>query len=73
MWGRPMMNIESYSEYAADCLRRAENEDTPEDKNILLNLALAWVRLAQQTRAIGQAEGAAVPPDEPPQEPEVAP
>jgi hypothetical protein len=67
-----MMNVESYREYAADCLRRAENEDTPEDKNILLNLALAWVRLAQQTRTMSEGEGAAPPPDEPPQKPELA-
>jgi hypothetical protein len=67
-WGHPMINVESYREYAADCLRRAENEGTPEDKNILLNLALAWVRLAQQTRTIGEAESAAAPANEAPPE-----
>ena len=29
---------------------RAEGEDKPEDKTILLNMALAWVRLAQQSQ-----------------------
>jgi hypothetical protein len=68
-----MINIESYREYAADCLRRAENEESPEDKNILLNLALAWVRLAQQTRTIGEGAGIAAPSDEtPPEQSEVA-
>lgn len=57
-----MGRIESFREYAADCVRQAEGETTPEDKNILLNMALAWVRLAQQSQA---AETSLVPDDEP--------
>lgn len=45
-----MGRFESFKEYAADCMRRAEGEDKPEDKTILLNMALAWVRLAQQSQ-----------------------
>jgi hypothetical protein len=45
-----MIDVESYRQNAADCLRQAEGEDAPEDKNILLNVALAWVRLAQQVQ-----------------------
>ena len=46
-----MGRIENFKQYAADCMHRAEDEPTPEDKNILLNIALAWVRLAQQSEA----------------------
>jgi len=41
-----MMNVESYRQYAADCVRQAQNEPTAEDRNIVLNVALAWLRLA---------------------------
>ena len=46
--GRPM-SIDRYRQYAADCVRQAQSEDTPEDRTIMLNVALAWLRLAQQT------------------------
>jgi hypothetical protein len=45
-----MMDVESYRQNAADCLRQAEAEAEPDDKNILLNVALAWVRLAHQVQ-----------------------
>ncbi len=54
-----MGRFESFKEYAADCMRQAEGEDKPEDKTILLNMALAWVRLAQQSQ---QAASLAVKP-----------
>ena len=47
-----MMNVESYRQYAAECVRQAQGEPTPEDRNMVLNIALAWLRLAQQTEAI---------------------
>ena len=46
-----MMNVESYREYAADCMLRAQSEQTPADRNIVLNMALAWLRLARLTEA----------------------
>jgi hypothetical protein len=49
-----MMDVESYRQYAADCLRLAEGEAVPEEKNILLNVALAWVRLAHQVKEVAQ-------------------
>ena len=48
-----MIDVESYRQNATDCLRQAESESAPEDKNILLNVALAWVRLAQQVQEVG--------------------
>lgn len=47
-----MMNVESYREYAADCVRQAQSEPTPEDRNIVLNMALAWLRLARLTETL---------------------
>jgi hypothetical protein len=53
-----MGRIESFQQYAADCVRRAKGEHTPEDKDILLNIALAWVRLAQQSQAAAEKPAA---------------
>ena len=43
---------DTYQKYAADCMRLAENESSPEARNLMLNMALAWARLAQQKQAI---------------------
>jgi hypothetical protein len=43
--------IENFRQYAADCVRQANAAQTPQDKNILLNVALAWIRLARQSQA----------------------
>jgi hypothetical protein len=45
-----MGRIESFKQYAADCVSRAEAEQSAEDKAIMLNMALAWVRLARQSQ-----------------------
>ena len=47
-----MMNVESYRQYAVDCVRQAQNEPTLSDRNMVLNVALAWLRLARQTEAM---------------------
>jgi len=47
-----MMDPDGYQEYAADCMRMAQAEETPEDRNLMLNLALAWIRLAHQRKAL---------------------
>lgn len=49
------MNVESYRQYAADCVRKAQSEETPEERNIVLNVALAWLRLARQTETMEAA------------------
>lgn len=51
-----MIDAESCRQNAADCVRQAEVQEAAEDKNILLNVALAWVRLAHQTQAF-RSEG----------------
>lgn len=59
-----MGRMEDFRQYAADCVRQAEGEQSAEDKNILLNMALAWVRLAQQSqfaRSIGTDESGLSP------------
>lgn len=48
-----MSSVENYKQYAADCVRQAEGAETAEEKNVLLNVALAWLRLAQQKQAVG--------------------
>ena len=46
-----MGRFEDFRQYAVDCVRQAEAQQKPEDRDILLNVALAWVRLAQQSQA----------------------
>jgi Holliday junction resolvasome RuvABC endonuclease subunit len=49
--GTMMVSSTRYRQYAADCVRQAQGETTAEDKTIMLNVALAWLRLAQQSEA----------------------
>jgi hypothetical protein len=63
MWGCSMIDVESYRLYALECMRRAGSEETAEDKNILLNVALAWLRLAQQTQGMELPETESQPAD----------
>jgi hypothetical protein len=51
-----MIDVESYRQHAADCVRQAQDQDSPDDKNILLNVALAWLRLAQQTQVMAEQD-----------------
>ena len=51
-----MGRAENFRQYAADCVRQAEGQQKPEDRTILLNVALAWVRLAQQSQAAGKPQ-----------------
>ena len=60
-----MIDVESCRHYAADCVHQASGEQSAEDKNILLNVALAWLRLAQQTQAMAEP---AQPADDAPAE-----
>jgi hypothetical protein len=50
--GMVMGTAESYRSYAADCVRQAEAAKSSEEKNVLLNVALAWIRLAHQKQAV---------------------
>jgi hypothetical protein len=51
-----MSSVTRYQQYAADCVRQAQSEDTPDHKTIMLNVALAWLRLARQIEAGRQDE-----------------
>ena len=59
-------SAERFKEYAADCIQHASGANSPEDKNLFLNMALAWVRLAHQSHAIttmiDSARASGVPP-----------
>ena len=58
-----MVSVLRYRQYAADCVRQAQSEGSVEDRNIMLNVALAWLRLARQS------EEAMSPPLAPLEEP----
>lgn len=51
-----MSSATRYQQYAAECVRQAQSEDTPDHKTIMLNVALAWLRLARQAEVIRQDE-----------------
>jgi len=53
-----MNAADTYKQYAADCMRLADGETTEAARNVMLNMALAWVRLAQQKQAIVPAAAA---------------
>ena len=50
-----MMNSAGkFREYAAECVQRATDSPSMDDKNLHLNMALAWVRLAHQSETLDQ-------------------
>ena len=49
-----MNQADTYRKYAADCIGLARREDSAEAKNIMVNMALAWIRLAQQKQAMAE-------------------
>jgi hypothetical protein len=49
------MSASLYREYAADCVVQAQSEITAAERNIILNVALAWLRLAQQSETHDEA------------------
>jgi len=62
--GTVMVSVTRYRQYAADCVRQAQGEEAAEDKTIMLNVALAWLRLAQQAEARHEAESPSIAPEE---------
>ena len=63
-----MSSVKRYRQYAADCVRQAQSEETLDEKTIMLNVALAWLRLARQIEAGRQDE---TPPTAPSEQPEL--
>jgi hypothetical protein len=47
-----MTTEDNYRAYAADCVRQAEGAGSADEKAVLLNVALAWIRLAHQKEAM---------------------
>jgi hypothetical protein len=41
-----------YDDYAAQCVRQAEQTNIPEQKALLLMMARAWTRMTQQSERI---------------------
>ena len=46
-----------FRDHVADCLRMAEQAKTQTHKALLLDLAQAWVLLAEQARHVGGVHG----------------
>jgi len=61
--GTMMVSVTRYRQYAADCVRQAQGEEAAEDKTIMLNVALAWLRLARQAEARHEAESPPITPE----------
>jgi len=53
-------SVTQYRQYAADCMTQAQAEESADDRTIVLNVALAWLRLAEQTEALAAAGGGLV-------------
>jgi hypothetical protein len=62
-----MSSVTRYQQYAADCVQQAQSEVTPDHKTIMLNVALAWLRLARQVEADRQDEAPPMAPSEQPE------
>jgi hypothetical protein len=61
-----MTASDRFHQYAADSVERARAAEDAGDRNIHLNMALAWVRLAHQSTEAGQRTGEDRPaPEEP--------
>ena len=58
-----MIGVTRYRQYAADCVRQAQGEAAAEDKTIMLNVALAWLRSALQAEARHEAESPSISPE----------
>ena len=60
VWGgRGMPTSEEYERKAAECLRMARTMDDGTSKALLLQMALAWIELANQTKIRGDQGPAA--------------
>jgi hypothetical protein len=44
-----MFRAEKYRQYAADCLHVARSLGTLQDRTVLVEMAAAWLRLAERT------------------------
>jgi len=55
--GRHVSRPVDFQDHVADCLRMAEQAKTRTHKALLLDLAQAWVLLAEQAKHVGGAHG----------------
>jgi hypothetical protein len=46
------MRRQYYREYAFECLRLANTSSEPETKTVLVDMAQAWLRLAEQAHSL---------------------
>jgi hypothetical protein len=58
-----MSERDTYTAYAADCVRLAKNSQDTQTKAVLLGIAQAWIRLGDMVRAQLTASEAPLIPD----------
>jgi hypothetical protein len=56
-----MGKAEQYRHYAAECIRLAQQSQYPPEKDMLLQMASIWRRLAEQTEGASGDSGSADP------------
>jgi hypothetical protein len=56
-----MASAEAYRRYAAECVRVAQQTDSPSDKALLLGMAEMWIRLAEQVKPTVPEGGSDLP------------
>ena len=49
-----MASADAYRRHASECVRLAQETQSPTDKALLLRMAETWLRLAQQAENRGQ-------------------
>jgi hypothetical protein len=57
------MRSEHYRQHAQECLRLASDSSDPSCKAVLLDMAMAWMRLAEQAAALYTRPYARLPTD----------
>ena len=51
-----MGKAQDYRRYAAQCISLAQQAQAPEDKNALLSMASAWLRLAEHAERMSDRD-----------------
>jgi len=54
--GSGMSSFDRYREFAAECLRVAQQCSNPDDKALLLEMAEVWRRMAERARKAADAK-----------------
>ena len=53
----PMSKSDQYRRFAAECLKMAQNSETEQQRSIFLQMASAWLALAQKDQTNTDRDG----------------